>query len=95
LLWWTSRASAPTTWCSFTLAASRERAAHVSYQDVSHRCVLRLIEMVIDAGKAYGKPVSVCGEAAADPAFAARLIGLGVSSLSLSPAAIPLLRQAI
>ena len=79
----------------FTLAASREHAALASYQDASHPAVLRLIEMVIAAGNRCGKPVSVCGEAAADPAFAATLIGLGVSSLSLTPAAISLVRQAI
>lgn len=79
----------------FTFAASREQAALSSYQDASHPAVLRLIEMVVAAGKLCGKPVSVCGEAAADPAFAARLIELGVSSLSLAPSAIPLLRTAI
>lgn len=79
----------------FTLAASREHAALSSYQDASHPAVLRLIEMVIAAGKRCGKPVSVCGEAAADPAFAAMLIGLGVSSLSLTPAAIGLVRNII
>ena len=79
----------------FTFAASREAAALSSYQDASHPAVLRLIEMVIAAGKRCGKPISVCGEAAADPAFAATLIGLGVSSLSLTPAAIPLVRNII
>ncbi|HZM76634.1 MAG TPA: putative PEP-binding protein [Candidatus Limnocylindrales bacterium] len=79
----------------FTLAASREAAALASYQDASHPAVLRLIEMTIAAGKRCGKPVSVCGEAAADPAFAATLIGLGASSLSLAPAAIPLVRNII
>lgn len=79
----------------FTLAASREHAALASYQDASHPAVLRLVEMVFAAGKRCGKPVSVCGEAAADPAFAATLIGLGATSLSLTPTAIPLLRSVI
>jgi phosphotransferase system enzyme I (PtsI) len=79
----------------FTLGASREHTALASYQDASHPAVLRLIELTIDAGKRCGKPVSVCGEAASDPAFAARLVELGVSSLSLTPTAIPLLRNAI
>ncbi|HEX9016136.1 MAG TPA: putative PEP-binding protein, partial [Chloroflexota bacterium] len=33
-------------------------------------------------------PVSVCGEAAADPALAAVLVGLGVTTLSMSPRAL-------
>jgi len=35
-----------------------------------------------------GKPVSVCGEAAADPMLAAVLVGFGASSLSMSPRAL-------
>ncbi|WP_327407699.1 putative PEP-binding protein, partial [Sinomonas albida] len=35
------------------------------------------------------KPVGVCGEAAADPALAAVLTGLGVATLSMTPRALP------
>ncbi|MEO6505726.1 MAG: putative PEP-binding protein, partial [Terrimesophilobacter sp.] len=45
--------------------------------------VLRLIRMLCDG--AGDKPVGVCGEAAADPLLAVVLVGLGVSSLSMSP----------
>jgi phosphotransferase system enzyme I (PtsI) len=34
---------------------------------------------------AGGKPVGVCGEAAADPLLAVVLVGLGVTSLSMAP----------
>ena len=40
------------------------------------------------AGIASGKPVGVCGEAAADPLLAVVLVGLGVNTLSMSPAAL-------
>ena len=39
--------------------------------------------------------VTVCGELAADPAAAALLIGLGVQELSLSPPAIPAVKDAV
>jgi len=35
------------------------------------------------------KPVGVCGEAAADPALAVVLVGLGVSTLSMTSRALP------
>jgi phosphotransferase system enzyme I (PtsI) len=50
--------------------------------------VLRLIAMTAEAGGRVGKPVGVCGEAAADPALAAVLVGMGVTSLSMAPAAV-------
>ena len=51
--------------------------------------VLALIAQVADAGAELNKPVGVCGEAAADPALACVLVGLGVTSLSAAPAATP------
>ena len=45
--------------------------------------------------RAAGKPVGVCGEAAGDPRLAAELIRLGVTSLSMTPAAIPEVRAAL
>jgi phosphotransferase system enzyme I (PtsI) len=50
--------------------------------------VLRLVELVGAAGAVAGKPVGVCGEAAADPLLACVLVGLGVTSLSMVPAAL-------
>jgi phosphocarrier protein FPr len=40
-------------------------------------------------------PVSVCGEAAADPAAIALLLGLGVRSLSVPVPAIATVKQAV
>jgi phosphotransferase system enzyme I (PtsI) len=44
--------------------------------------------MTAEAGKRRGKPVGVCGEAAADPLLACVLVGLGVSSLSCAASAV-------
>ena len=50
--------------------------------------VLALVAMTIRAGQAAGKPVGVCGEAAADPLLACVLTGMGVTSLSAAAAAV-------
>jgi phosphoenolpyruvate-protein phosphotransferase (PTS system enzyme I) len=47
-----------------------------------------MVEMVTGAAADSGKPVGVCGEAAADPQLALVLAGLGVSSLSMAPGAL-------
>jgi phosphotransferase system enzyme I (PtsI) len=71
----------------YTLAADRMLGTVAAYQDPWHPAVLRLVKMLGDAGRAAGKPVGVCGEAAADPLLAVVLVGLGVTSLSMTPAA--------
>jgi phosphotransferase system enzyme I (PtsI) len=47
-----------------------------------------MIEIVASAAADSGKPVGVCGEAAADPLLALVLTGLGISSLSMAPTAL-------
>jgi phosphoenolpyruvate-protein phosphotransferase (PTS system enzyme I) len=72
----------------YALAADRQLGAVAALQDPWHPGVLRLIELVGAAGALARKPVGVCGEAAADPLLACVLVGLGVTSLSMSPAAL-------
>ena len=79
----------------YTLAADRLLGALGALQDPWHPAVLKLIELTGLAGKATGKPVGVCGEAAADPKLAPVLVGLGVTSLSMAPSAIPEVRAAL
>ena len=72
----------------YTLAADRLLGSVASFQDPWHPAVLRLVGEVGRAGAALGKPVGICGEAAADPMLAVVLVGLGATSLSMSPAAL-------
>ncbi|MCL2795629.1 MAG: dihydroxyacetone kinase phosphoryl donor subunit DhaM [Microbacteriaceae bacterium] len=72
----------------YALAADRELATLAELNDPWQPAVLRLIGMVGAAGVAAGKPVGICGEAAADPSLAPVLVGLGATSLSVSPRAL-------
>jgi phosphotransferase system enzyme I (PtsI) len=72
----------------YTLAADRMLGSVVGYQDPWHPAVLRLVRMIGDAGALAGKPVGICGEAAADPQLAVVLVGLGATTLSMTPAAL-------
>ena len=49
----------------------------------------------VEAASAYGRWVGVCGELAGDPAAAVLLAGLGVTELSMAPALIPEVKQAL
>ena len=79
----------------YALAADRMLGSLGTLQDPWHPAVLRLIELTGTAGAACGKPVGVCGEAAADPRLAPVLVGLGVTSLSMAPSAIPEVRASL
>ncbi|MEN5075959.1 phosphoenolpyruvate--protein phosphotransferase [Isoptericola cucumis] len=50
--------------------------------------VLELVRATCDGAAAHGRPVGVCGEAAADAVLAPVLVGLGVRSLSMTPRAL-------
>ena len=73
----------------FTLAADRLSAGLADLTDPWQPAVLALVAMATDAGRRTGRPVGVCGEAAADPLLACVLVGLGATSLSCAPAAVP------
>jgi len=79
----------------YTLAADRLLGSVASFQDPWHPAVLRLIREVGDAGRMHGKPVGICGEAAADPLLAVVLVGLGATSLSMAPTALADVRASL
>jgi phosphoenolpyruvate-protein phosphotransferase/dihydroxyacetone kinase phosphotransfer subunit len=72
----------------YTFAAERHAASLAPLNDSWQPALLRMIEMVGTAAGPSGKPVGVCGEAAADPLLALVLVGLGISSLSMEPGAL-------
>lgn len=72
----------------YAMAADRMSSPLATLTDPWQPAVLRLIKMAADAGRRAGKPVGVCGEAAAAPHLACVLVGLGVTSLSMASSAI-------
>ncbi len=60
-----------------------------------HPAVLRATDQIVRAAGKRGVPVSVCGEAASDPAIACLLIGMGVRDLSMNPFQTKRVRNAI
>ncbi|MGQ0520565.1 MAG: phosphoenolpyruvate--protein phosphotransferase [Actinomycetota bacterium] len=79
----------------YALAADRGNPAVAPLADGLHPAVLRLVELVVAAGAGAGRPVAVCGALAADPAAVAVLVGLGVGELSVPPAAVPAVKEAV
>ncbi|MCL8027091.1 phosphoenolpyruvate--protein phosphotransferase [Nocardioides bruguierae] len=72
----------------YTMAADRMATDLAHLTDPWQPAVLQLIAITAHAGTQAGKPVGVCGEAAADPLLACALVGMGVTSLSMAAAAV-------
>jgi phosphotransferase system enzyme I (PtsI) len=72
----------------YTMAADRMATDLAHLTDAWQPAVLQLIAITAEAGRQAGKPVGVCGEAAADPLLACVLVGLGITSLSMASAAV-------
>ncbi|WP_439565271.1 phosphoenolpyruvate--protein phosphotransferase [Microcella sp.] len=73
----------------YTMAADRMSAALAPLADPWQPALLRMIRLVGEAAAETGTPMGLCGEAAADPDFAAVLVGLGATSLSMVARALP------
>lgn len=79
----------------YSLAVDRNNPAMSHLYTPTHPCILRLIQMILEKANRAEKPVSLCGEIAADPRFTALLIGLGVQEFSLAPSALSNIRNVI
>lgn len=72
----------------YTMAADRLSASLAALSDPWQPAVLALVARTAADGARAGKPVGVCGEAAADPLLACVLAGFGVTSLSMAATAV-------
>ncbi|MFD0685285.1 phosphoenolpyruvate--protein phosphotransferase [Actinomadura fibrosa] len=75
----------------YACAADRQVGGLAALQDPWQPAILDLVA----PAAAAGIPCGVCGEAAGDPALACVLVGLGVTSLSMSAPSLPLVRAAL
>jgi phosphotransferase system enzyme I (PtsP) len=79
----------------YLLAVDRNNAQVAELFDALHPAVLRAIRQVVQGAHEVGRPVSVCGEMAGDPAAALLLLAMGVDSLSMSSASLLRVKWAV
>ncbi len=79
----------------YTLAIDRgnERVAYL--YEPTHPAILRLIKHTADAGHRFGIWTGLCGGVGGDPLMTPLLVGLGLDELSVSPAVLPVVKDAI
>jgi phosphoenolpyruvate-protein phosphotransferase (PTS system enzyme I) len=79
----------------YYLVVDRSDQSVVHLYNPFHPAILRCLHQVSTLLRPTGKPITVCGEMAADPPSAAVLLGLGFTSLSVSLAAYPRIKPMI
>jgi phosphotransferase system enzyme I (PtsI) len=79
----------------YVLAVDRMNESIAHYYNPFHPAVLRSLKQTVDAAKAAGIPVGVCGELAGDLRALPIWLGLGVEELSMSAQSLLQVKQRI
>lgn len=79
----------------YTLACDRQNPDIEQFVNTHHEAVLRLIEMSAENAHKYGAWVGICGELGADTTLTETFLRMGIDDLSVSPAFVLKVREAI
>ncbi|MBN2584671.1 MAG: phosphoenolpyruvate--protein phosphotransferase [Planctomycetes bacterium] len=79
----------------YTLAVDRLNERVAGMFTPAHPAIISLINNVIQAAKAEGIEVSVCGEMGGDPVFTLLLVGLGIDTISTAATSIPEIKKMV
>lgn len=77
----------------YFFAADRGNARVAGLANARHPAFLRLLEQIVSAARKYKKPVTVCGDMAADPRNLPLLLGLGLDEISIPVSDIATIRE--
>lgn len=79
----------------YTLAIDRQNDSLSDFYNPHHPAVLKMIKMVVENGHKSGCFVGICGELAADTTLTKEFVDMGVDELSVSPAFVLKVREAV
>lgn len=79
----------------YTLAIDRTDERLAGHYEPMAPAVLRLLRLIAVGARGENRPLSVCGEMAADPLLVTLLVGLGFRQFSMTPSAIPVVKRAL
>ena len=79
----------------YTLACDRQNPDIEQFVDTHHEAVLRLIEMSAENARKHGAWIGICGELGADTALTETFLRMGIDELSVSPAFVLKVREAV
>jgi phosphotransferase system enzyme I (PtsI) len=77
----------------YALAVDRSNKDVAGLYTASDPSVLRMINIAVTEAKKNEVPISMCGQMCGNPMYTMLLLGMGLRSLSVTPAAIPEIKQ--
>jgi phosphotransferase system enzyme I (PtsP) len=79
----------------YTLAVDRDNRKVAPMYEPFHPAVLHSIRQVVEAARATGRRVAICGEMAGNPVYTLFLLGVGLDELSMGPQYIPIVKKLV
>lgn len=77
----------------YCLAVDRSNKDVANLYTAADPSVIRMIEMAVNAANNAGVPISMCGQMCGDPQYTMLLLGIGLRTLSVTPAAVPEIKR--
>ena len=77
----------------YVLAVDRSNKDVASLYTASDPSILRMIQMAVRTANQHNVPISTCGQMCGNPLYTMLLLGMGLRSLSVTPGAIPEIKQ--
>lgn len=79
----------------YMMAVERKDQFSSEYFSHYHPAIIRVLFQLVHIAKERGREISVCGEMASDPYLGLVFLAMGVSSLSMTPVFIPIIKKII
>lgn len=79
----------------YALAMDRTENRYAEFSDGLNPAVLKIIRTAVDAAEKSGRSIGICGTMASDYTAVPVLIGLGLRSLAVTSAEIPMIKELI
>jgi phosphotransferase system enzyme I (PtsI) len=77
----------------YCLAVDRSNKDVASLYTAADPAVIRLIRMAIDTANEHEAPINMCGQMSGNPLYTMMLLGMGLRSFSVTPAAVPEIKR--
>ena len=77
----------------YCLAVDRSNKDVANLYTASDPAVIRMIDMAVRSARSNDVPISMCGQMCGDPTYTMLLLGIGLRSLSVTPAAVPEIKR--